>query len=185
MKNNQRKFKAKAAVVILLLCIVFLIFGIVIGSSVKKDKVLYFNNTAKNFYEIISQTPNVHEIFSDNQKEFYLGESTNNNDIILYNHTGNILVSQGNAPYSGGYWAVRVTDNTPAEVWFSTHPLKISDLRPYSVEEQNSAMKFFESAAESRVVGYYVNNRSKISITPRTTESPVMRGSLYLFTFQC
>ena len=161
----------------------FLIFGIVIGSSVKKDKVLYFNNTAKNFYEIISQTPNVHEIFSDNQKEFYLGESTNNNDIILYNNIGYILVSQGNAPYPGGYWAARVTDNTPIEVWFSTHPLIISDLRPYSVEEQNSIVKLFEDAAESRVVGYYVNNRSKISITPRTTESSVLRGLLYLFTF--
>lgn len=147
-------------VILLLLCIVFLMFGIVIGSNVKRDKVLYFNNTAKNFYEVISKTPNFHEVFSDNQKEFFLGESTNNNDIILYNDTGNIIVSQGNAPYSSGYWAVKVTDNTPVEFWFSTHPLTISDLRPYSVEEQNSTMKFFENASESRVVGYYANSRT-------------------------
>ena len=84
------KRTVKVVVVILLLCIVFLMFGIVIGSNVKRDKVLYFNNTAKNFYEVISKTPNFHEVFSDNQKEFFLGESTNNN--------GNYSVPQAKSP---------------------------------------------------------------------------------------
>lgn len=148
-------------VILLLLGICFLLFGIIIGPGIQKDKVLYFNNTAKNFYEVISQTPNVQKVFSENPSEFLLGESAHYNDIILYNTAGNRIISQGNAPYSGGYWAMKVADNTPVEVWFSTHPLNQDDLRPYSVEEQNSAMRLFEDVSDSRVIGYYVLNNPK------------------------
>ena len=135
-----------------------MLFGIIIGPGIKKDKVLYFNNTAKNFYEVICQTPNVQNAFSENPSAFLLGESACNNDIILYSTTGNSIISQGNAPYSGGYWAMKVADNTPVEVWFSTHPLNQDDLRPYSVAEQNSSMRLFEDVSDSKVIGYYALN---------------------------
>ena len=47
-------------------------------------------------------------------------------------------------------------------LWFSTHPLNQDDLRPYSVEEQNSSMRLFEDVSDSRVIGYYVINSFKV-----------------------
>lgn len=134
----------------------FSLFGIVLCSSAKRDKVLFFNTTAKNFYEVISKSQLPEEIISNDQIVFLFGESSENGDIILYGKdTETSLLSTDDAPFSNGYWAIKIQNGVVLECWFATHPLNQDELHFYSLDEQNSVVEIFERIKNSEVIGYY------------------------------
>ena len=144
----------------------FALFGIVLGSSAKRDKVLFFNTTAKNFYEVISKSQLPEEIISNDQIIFLFGESSENGDIILYGKTNEpSRILTGDAPFSNGYWAIKIQNEVVLECWFATHPLNQDELHFYSLDEQHSVAKIFEKIKNSEVVGYYHSGKEGLGLS--------------------
>ena len=101
---------------ILVYTLVFILFGVIlmgimIGPNIKRDKVLYLNNSARNIYnELTKCIVSIDDEYKiDGENTYFFGEINENNDIILYNAKKNemsTLVSFSNISCPNSYWAI-------------------------------------------------------------------------------
>ena len=152
---------------ILVYTLVFILFGVIlmgimIGPNIKRDKVLYLNNSARNIYnELTKCIVSIDDEYKiDGENTYFFGEINENNDIILYNAKKNemsTLVSFSNISCPNSYWAICIKNGMISECWFAFHKIEKEELHFYSVEEQKNTMGLFEDLNTSDVVGYYKN----------------------------
>ncbi len=137
-----------------------ILMGIMIGPNIKRDKVLYLNNGARNVYNELTKCIDLLDDKNNDEEMYFFGKINDNNDIILYDTKNNeisTLVSFSNISCPNSYWAICIKNGMISECWFAFHKIEKEELHFYSVEEQKNTMGLFEDPNTSDVVGYYKN----------------------------
>ncbi len=134
------------------------VFAMFLGQNIVRDKVVYLNNKAKNYYCILVneqiQLVEYIENLSTDQKIIF-GESNDLDSIVMYLNKRKILIYGDEQLQPNSYWAIRIENGNIVNVWSSNYPLKEEQLITYSTNEQRKKMGIFEKLNKTDVIGYY------------------------------
>ena len=165
----MRKYK-KLLIIVFLLILSLLYLYVACSRHGAKSYVNARNSSAKNLYNFLNSESSLFEdylekydvpksgtVYLNGYTTKYMNDYIDKNEyssdkICLYKNTS--AESEVNL-----YWTVKIVDSQIYEVWVYTIPLKKSQLKPYTFEEQFDMVPLFSGDkfeyGEEYVIGYY------------------------------
>ena len=165
----MRKYK-KLLIIVFLLILSSLYLYVACSRHGAKSYVNARNSSAKNLYNFLNSESSLFEDYLEKYDvpksgTVYLNGYTTKymNDYIDKNEYSSDIICLSKKPHTEMdirlYWTVKIVDSQIYEVWVYTIPLKKSQLKPYTFEEQFDMVPLFggdkfEYRSEY-VIGYY------------------------------